>query len=340
MYVGKRYPFLTTFRWSIRFVYLFAAMSIAVALLFYFLRFDWLMIPWQPISLVGIAVAFYLGFKNNSSYERLWEARKIWGGIVNSSRTFTVMSRDFVSNLHTEESTSEEDLNAIRKTIVHRHVAWLFALTFQLRERRDWEHWNEANNFIREAGDIHPDKDHFPKIKEYLTDEEYQYMMTKGNKASHLLSLQSKHLKELREKGLIDDFRHMELSRQIEEFYALQGKSERIKNFPFPRQYASVNYYFVWIFILMLPFAMLSIFGPLVDSYAFWLLIPCTTLVSWVFILMEMIGDYSENPFEGLYNDVPITSIARGIEIDIRQMLEETDLPGAIETVTDFNILL
>ena len=150
---------------------------------------------------------------------------------------------------------------------------------------------------------------------------------TKGNKASQLLSIQSSYLKALREKNLIEDFRHMELANMIKQFYTLQGKSERIKNFPFPRQYASVNLFFVWIFILLLPFAMLNILSGMGNSLFVWLAIPLSVLVSWVFIMMELIGDYSENPFEGLYNDVPITSLARSIEIDIRQMIEETDLP-------------
>ena len=124
------------------------------------------------------------------------------------------------------------------------------------------------------------------------------------------------------------------------EFYTLQGQSERIKNFPFPRQYATVNYIFVWIFLILLPFGMLNIFSDSSHLNSSWLAVPFTMLVSWVFILMEMIGDYSENPFEGLYNDVPITSMSRSIEIDIRQMLDETDLPEPIEPIWDGSVLL
>ena len=106
-----------------------------------------------------------------------------------------------------------------------------------------------------------------------------------------------------------------------------------IKNFPFPRQYATVNYIFVWLFLILLPFGMLNIFNDASDLNSSWLVYPFSLLVSWVFILMELIGDYSENPFEGLYNDVPISTMARDIEIDIRQMLDETDLPKPIEPI-------
>jgi len=85
---------------------------------------------------------------------------------------------------------------------------------------------------------------------------------------------------------------------------------------------------------------MLNIFNDdLSNLTSGWLVFPFSVLVSWVFILMEMIGEYSENPFEGLYNDVPISSMARSIEIDIRQMLDETDLPKPLEPVGDFNIM-
>ena len=84
---------------------------------------------------------------------------------------------------------------------------------------------------------------------------------------------------------------------------------------------------------------MLNIFINVSDIYSSWLVLPFTMLVSWVFILMEMIGEYSENPFEGLYNDVPISSMARSIEIDIRQMLDETELPGPVEPAGKFGIM-
>ena len=340
MYVGKRYSFFKTVKWSSKYIFYFVIIATIPVVLYQVFDFKWLVIPWQPISVIGIAVSFYLGLKNNSSYERLWEARKIWGGIVNASRTFTVMSRDFITNHFSAIKLPEESLHTIHKTVVHCHVAWLHALTYQLREKRAWEHHDEKSDTIRNMAGIHSDENHFEKLKPYLSETDYNYMMTKGNKASHLLSIQSSYLKALREKNLIEDFRHMELANMLKEFYTLQGKCERIKNFPFPRQYASINFFFVWIFIILLPFAMLHIVSGMDNPLFVWLTIPLTVLVSWVFILMEMIGDFSENPFEGLHNDVPITSLARSIEIDIRQMLEETDLPEPAGSFDDGKLLM
>lgn len=85
---------------------------------------------------------------------------------------------------------------------------------------------------------------------------------------------------------------------------------------------------------------MINSFAGLSYEYFIWLSIPFSALISWVFHTMEMVGEYSENPFEGLYNDVPITSMARGIERDIRQMLDETELPEKIGPMGDMQILL
>jgi ion channel-forming bestrophin family protein len=340
MFIAKRYPFWGLVNWSKKYIYIFLIIDIIPILLYKFFGWQWLTIPWQPIALIGIAVSFYLGFKNNSAYDRLWEARKIWGGIVNASRTFTVMSRDFITNEHAKEEVSENEIHKVHISIVHRHVAWLKAMTYQLRMPKPWEHTSEIETLLRKEGNVHHEDDHFEKIKPYISSSEYEYLLTKGNKASHLLSLQSKELLKLKLNGQIEDFRHMELEKMIGEFYALQGKSERIKNFPFPRQYATVNYVFVWLFLILLPFGMLNIFSDLGNSISSWLVYPFSMLVSWVFILMELIGDYSENPFEGLYNDVPISSMARDIEIDIRQMLDENDLPKPLEPIGKYKIVL
>ena len=66
-------------------------------------------------------------------------------------------------------------------------------------------------------------------------------------------------------------------------------------------------------------------------EYSAWFSIPFTILVGWVYLMMELIGDYSENPFEGTSNDIPMLSLCRTIEIDLLEMLGETELPSAIE---------
>ncbi|MEQ8360406.1 MAG: bestrophin family ion channel [Cytophagales bacterium] len=340
MQAGKRYSLWQTLLWQIDSIFIFIVWACVPVSLYYFFDFTWLAIPWQPVSLIGIAVAFYLGFKNNSSYDRLWEARKIWGSMVNTSRSFTVMIRDFISNEFTARPFPENDLIVIRKRMVKRHIAWLYALTSQLREVKDWEHKSKKDQGFRESIGLHDTKKVMAEAEAYLNEEDQKKLKDKKNKASHILSLQSAELKKLRENGLIDDFRHMEMQNLITQMYTEQGQSERIKNFPFPRQYTTANFFFVMIFITLLPFSLLKIFAEMGSVEMVWLTVVFSTLASWVFWVMEVIGDYSENPFEGSYNDVPITSMARGIEIDILQMIDEKDIPEAILPLSKFKILV
>ncbi|MEM8507234.1 MAG: bestrophin family ion channel [Bacteroidota bacterium] len=333
----RRYSIYAIIRWQ-RWILIGLVLLMSIPVILYDqLHWEWLRIPWQPVSVIGIAIAFYLGFKNNSSYDRLWEARKIWGGIVNASRSFTVMARDFVDTSAASGRYSQQEISRIQQRLVYRQVAWLYALALQLRKPSKWEHFSKGDQKFRVSANTDFAESKFERIQPYLTTTDFEYIMRKGNKASHLLSLQSKDIMQLREQQILDGFLHQQMQKMITEFYTLMGKSERIKNFPFPRQYAGINYYFTILFVLLLPFAMLGIFA---ENYNIWLTIPFSIVAAWVFITMEMIGDYSENPFEGLYNDVPILGISKSIEIDIRQMLEEVDLPAAEAPIGQMKILV
>ena len=129
----------------------------------------------------------------------------------------------------------------------------------------------------------------------------------------------------------------MELQKVLNDFYTHQGKAERIKKYPLPRQYGSLSFIFVGIFVFLLPFGLITEFHKLGEGGA-WLTVPFTVLVGWVYVMMELVGDYSENPFEGLGNDIPMLSLCRVIEIDLKEMLGETDLPPAIQPVN--NVLM
>lgn len=339
MHSGRNYQLGEVIIWTYRSILTFAIISTITVILYDVLNFTWLALPWLPIALVGTAVAFLIGFKNNASYDRQWEARKIWGAIVNGSRSWGIMIMDFITNEHSLEAAGDVELYQIKRQMIYRHIAWLTALRHQLRTQRNWE-----NHHVKADADYRkkfPTPEWLSNVEDdmslFLTKEELQQVMKKTNRATHLISYQSKQLKELKFKGLIEDFRHMELEKMLVDFYTQQGKCERIKNFPYPRQYATVNLYFVWLFILLLPLGMLAEFESL-GSHLVWLTVPFSTMVSWVFHTMERIGESSENPFEGSPNDIPITALSRTIEIDLREMLDERELPEKIEPVN--NILM
>lgn len=333
MYQANRFSFWRSVWWTRHSSTFMTVYASALCATYYFTELHWLALPWQPVGLIGVALAFYLGFKNNSAYDRLWEARKIWGGIVNASRSFAVMARDFV---HDDDAGG-----AISKEIVHRHVAWLHVLTIELRKVTPWEHQGPQSTRSRDLLGTHVrEGDAEAVLSAYVSDEEARYVLGKGNRSSHLLSQQSRRLMALRETGVLEHFRHLAMQELITEFYTLQGKAERIKKFPLPRQWVSANAYCISIFAAMLPLGMIDVFSRAPLEWMVFLSIPGTVVSFWIFWLMDRVGEYSENPFEGLQNDVPIRNMARGIEIDIRQMLDETDLPPPVGPVEGTDVLV
>lgn len=342
MYIRKNFPLrgVLAFSWM-HLVWLSLWGGIAVSI-FHFTGWEWLKIPWLPISLIGTAVAFYLGFKNNSSYDRMWEARKIWGAIVNDSRAWGTASINFVSTLFSE-GKGEEETQRAHQRLVYRHIAWLYKLRQQLLIPTAWEHDQSPSKYVRREAERRASRSGVHKFDEETLQEtlskllapaELEGIMAAKNGATQLIHHQSKDLKALRSQGLIDDFRHMELQQLLTNFYTHQGKAERIKKFPFPRQYGSISSYFIGIFIILMPFGLLAEFAKIVGpESANWLTILFTALVGWVFVMMELVGDYSENPFQRQGNDIPMLSLVRTIEIDMRQMLEETDLPEGIKPI-------
>lgn len=342
MYTRKVFKIKDLAKWTRHETLLFLVIITVVVSIYFFFDLEWLKIPWTPLALIGTAVAFVIGFQNNSAYGRIWEARKIWGGIVNTSRTFGMYVQDMVNNEYATEKLHKEELQKEIKTLTYRHIAWMTALRHAMRVSKLWEtvvhektnkEWSEIVSPPEWNSSVEED------MKPYLSKQDLEYAMSKNNKQTAILYLQSHHLKNLKEKGIVWEFSFLELEALLQEMFTLQGKSERIKNFPYPRQFATLNHYFMWIFVLLLPLAIvpqfaeigneMTVLHPTIGSLFIWLSIPFYVIVSWVFHTMERIGRTGENPFEGSTNDVPISTMARGIEIDLRQNLGESleDIP-------------
>lgn len=335
MHSGKSYKLSEFLIWTKRNIYWTLILSIIPTVLYQVFGFKWLAIPWTVVALLGTATAFIVGFKNTQTYNRTWEARQIWGAILNSSRTWGTMSRDFLNN------------PARTKELVYRHFAWLTALRYQMRDSRIWETTNKVYNEDYKAFYSIPEKETSleAELVKYISADEMKYVLSTKNKAVQLMSLQSKTLKGLFENKELDSYQFIEMQKMVKDFYDNQGKSERIKNFPYPRQFATINTFFVKIFCFLLPFGMLKEFEKLNDGMTgllqgnmVWLVIPFSVLISWVYTSLEQVGESTENPFEGSANDVPISQMSRTIEIDLREMLGETDLPPALQP--ENNIIL
>ncbi len=335
MYTGRVYRIWDMAKWTRFETLLFIFIIVLWVSAYYFLDLQWLRIPWTPMALIGTAVAFVIGFQNNAVYGRIWEARKIWGGIVNTSRTFGVFVQDMLTEEHLKTSSEGIDIPAAIRELTYRHIAWMTALRHAMRSPRTWETTSQHRT-NREWGIRTPEEGTTlsADLKEYLSDTDLTYALSKNNVQTAILYLQSHHLRTLKEQGVIWEFSFLELEAIVQELLTLQGQTERIKNFPYPRQYASLNHYFMWLLLMLLPMALVPQFMdigkdmtetyPILGDLFIWFTIPIYTAVAWMFHTMERIGRTGENPFEGTSNDVPISTISRGIEIDLRENLGES----------------
>lgn len=296
-------------------------------------------VPWLPLSLLGTAVTFYVGFKNNQAYDRLWEARTVWGNMVNSSRKWGSNLRALVVPA-AGGVTYAEGLAEAKQALVYRHLAWLYLLRQQLLAPTAWEHVSQSGLYRQDAerklrkiglGLLGADVTQ-ERLRRYLSPAEQAALPTYHNAAAQLIDRQYQEVAGLRQAGHVDGGAHSLLQGILNEFYEHQGQAERLKHTPFPRQFASVGFMMVCLFIGMLPFGLFSEFARMGD-HGLWVAVPFVVLISWVYVLMELVGDYSENPFEGLSNDVPMLALTRSVEIDLLQQLDETNLPAPIQPV-------
>lgn len=301
--------------------------SLAVAVHLFLERKGYtLVLPLEVIELLGISVAFYLGFKNNQAYNRFWEGRIIWGGIVNYSRSWSNGVLSFLQAEPGQEKTQQEEA----RTLVHRHIAWLYALDCHLRRpsHSSPDHSPRTSTLARER----PQDGQWEEVlKPFLSKQEYEELLGYTNKPAQLVRFQGRHLKRLRfENGWLDSYNHAELTRILEEFYNLQGKCERIKNTPFPRQFGHLSESMVKVFCFLLPLGLLGpLRGPgLVEAF---LTIPTSMLIGWSFLMSEQVGDRSEDPFENFIYDVPMSTLSRSIEIDLREMVGDPYIPAPLK---------
>lgn len=261
-------------------------------------------LPFGVVAMLATAIAIFLTFRNNSAYDRWWEARKIWGGIVNSSRTF---GRQITSLTLLSEKPADV-VAAYRQEMVYRHLAWINALRLQLRGESTWD-----------------------ELQPFLRSEEFQWMVQRQNRATQLVQKQGLRIAEGTQAGLITHSRFLEvLDETLTSLYDLQGRAERIKNTPLPRQYDYFPRVFLFLFVTLLPSGMIS---ELEKVGSAWMVIPLATVVSYVFYVLMRVGEFNEDPFEGRFSDTPMTALCRTIEIDMREQLGETDLPPKLEPV-------
>ncbi|KVV39207.1 multidrug transporter [Burkholderia ubonensis] len=322
MHLGKSYTLPEFVYWSRRQLYALLACGSLPIVLYRFLGLEWPSIPLSIVVLLGTATSFIVGFKNVQTYNRAADAQQIWTDILNGSRFLGVMSRDFPAD------------PAVGRAIVFRHCAWLTALRYQLRSPKIWESSGNASNAeYRHKHYRVPEWETSLEqaLERYLPQAEIESLLAAENKTMRLLASQSATIKRFLEIDKIDEIFYMEFERSIKGFFEQQGRAERIKDYPYPRQYAVINKLFVRSFCLLLPFGIFTEFEKLDGSVSgfmhnnmYWLVVPFSAMISWMYLVLEQVGESTENPFEGSANDVPITRICQQIERELLDMIGET----------------
>lgn len=264
-------------------------------------------LPFSLVAAFATALAIFLAFRNNSAYDRWWEARKIWGGIVNTSRT---IGRQITSITRLSDRPANEVADYCRE-IVYRHLAWINALRLQLRRQEKPEDWKAVSQF--------------------LAADEFKWLEQRKNRATQLVQKQGERIADGQRDGFLLESRHFEIvDESLTQLYDLQGKAERIKNTPLPRQYDYFPRVFLFLFVSLLPWGMVTELAKL-DSTI--LAIPLAVGVSFMFYVLMRVGEFNEDPFESRIADTPMSALCRTIEIDLREQLGEADLPPKAEPI-------
>src|SRR5688572_21267242 len=325
MHVGKSYKLPEFLAWTRRTIYVLVVLSVAPVALYQLVGLKWLAIPWGIVFLLGATVALSAGLKNAQAYNRLQEALQVRESIVSSSRAWGVICRDYVA-----------DPECARQ-LVYRHLAWLTALRYQMRDVKAWETMGEAQNVEYQRRYAIPERERplESELARYIPNEEAAQVLMSNSRALRILALQSREINGLLADGSLTAQQFGEFKATVRQLIEQQSRNERIKNFPFPRQHAFINSLFVRILCILLPFSMIGEFERLndvVDGWVkgnmVWLSVPLSLLILWMYTSLDQVGESTENPFEGGANDVPISRICEEIEAELREMLGEANVPA------------
>ena len=289
LYVG--WPLLLLVLWDLLVVFAYLV-----------LRWDWIASKSIPLALYGSAIGVIVGFRNNSAYGRWWEARTLWGQIVNNSRS---LARQVCVTMHPAREGSETDipqLRAMQKDLVYYQIAFVHSLRQQLRGISPWN-------------DLAP----------LLPSDELELLRAEKNVPLAIQQKMGSKLREAKDRGWIDSFEWQAMDRNLDDLSDSQGGTERIKNTPMPKQYDYFPMLFVQIFCVVLPMGLVEQLG--------WFTPLGSTLVGFMFLALDKIGRDLEDPFDNTIYDVPMTAITTTIETNLRQLLGETELPQEAQPV-------
>lgn len=273
-------------------------------------NFTTITLPFSIAAILGSALAIFIAFKNNSSYSRWWEARTLWGGIINSSRVLARLIITFTDSHAHQQNFDKERSEQFKREMIYKVIAWAHALRMHLRKQDKWQ-----------------------ELKPLLSELEFSEIQKSQNKPNVLHLISGKKIYEAMANGTLAGFDSFQMEGQLLALANYQGGCERIKNTPLLRQYDFFTRVFLYSFIFLLPFSLIGDFTKMKMDY---LMIPVSVIISFVFAIIGKVGEVNEDPFENRITDVPLTAMCNTIERDLREMLGETDLPKKLEPENGF----
>lgn len=256
-------------------------------------------VPDLTISLLGAALGILLGFRTNSAYDRWWEARKLWGSLVNSSRSLARQAASFIQQPSPDRQAEARE--HVRRLIYYQ-IAFVHGLRLALRKQEPWD-----------------------ELSRFLDAPTVASLRSEKNIPAALLQVMGEYAAKLTAQGFLTELRLQRLDNTFTDLSNVQGACERIKNTPLPRQYDFYPELLVKAYCTILPFV-------LVDELK--LLTPVATLViGFAFLVLNRIGKNLEDPFENRVYDTPMTALSVTIETNLRQALGERELPEPVPLV-------
>lgn len=267
-------------------------------------------LPFSISAILGSALAIFIAFRNNSSYSRWWEARTLWGGIINSSRVLARLIITFTDSHSHQQNYDKERSEQFKKEMIYKVIAWAHALRLHLRKQDNWH-----------------------ELKPFLSVQEFEQLEKSQNKPNYLHLISGKKIYEAMANGTLGGFDSFQMEGQLLALANYQGGCERIKNTPLLRQYDFFTRVFLYTFMLLLPFSLIGDFTKMNIDY---LMTPVSVIISFVFAIIGKVGEVNEDPFENRITDVPLTAMCNTIERDLREMLGENDLPKKLEAENGF----
>jgi putative membrane protein len=273
--------------------------DLAVVAVYKVLHWEWVALPHIPLTLFGSAIGIIVAFRNQSAYARWWEARTLWGALVNNSRSWARQVTTVMMPLSEAEAA---ELKMVQRRLVYYQIAYVIALRQHLRGLEPWE-----------------------ELARLLSEHELSSLRDERNIPLAIQQQMGALLRQCQVRQWIDIAHWRALDANLDDLVDAQGGVERIKVTPMPKQYDYFPQLFVQIYCVLLPLALVTNMG--------WFTPLGSTLVGFIFLALDKIGRDLEDPFENTIYDLPLTAITTTIEINLRQLLGETVLPQAEKPV-------